>query len=253
MTPRLEWTWAGGNFFASAAIRYWCWQRCACKNSPTKDNATLAMWAIVQGHELAYRTSGAMYIQATGPVPKGQPRETQVLPPQNGAGSPSGTCGVSGREFCPRKWDEAVYGAVPRIPPGVTDIVKPPPSNPNSTVCGNRCNSITDCGSSDAAGFSCSCALPSVPDAKKLGLDPVAPIAICLALFTSSLKTGPLGGKRDILGEGVDTGSFMNMRSVPAYVDGRGVPYTCKCNETFTADACCKPRNGIVHLNRENR
>ena len=188
-----------------------------------------------------------MYVQPTGPVPENQPRGTQVLPPQNGAGSPSGTCGASGREFCPRKWDEVVYGAVPQTPPGATDIEKLPPSNPNSTACGNQCNSTTDCGSPNVAGFSCSCALPSVPDAKKLGLDPVAPIAICLALFASSLKTSQPGGKREILGEGVEIGSLIGMRSVPAYVDRRGVPYTCKCNETFTADACCRSRNGIVH------
>lgn len=253
MTPRLDWTWAGGNLFASAAIRYWCWQRCACQDSPSKDNATLGMWAILQGHELAYRSNGAMYIQATGPVPKGQARETQILPPQNGTGSPSGTCGASAREFCPRKWDEAAYGAVPRVPLGATDVVKPPPlSDAKMTVCGNKCNNNTDCGSRDTKDFSCSCALPSIPDAKKLGLDPIAPVAVCLALYASSLKTQRLGGKRDLIIEGSgrseDGDQLTSMQSVAAYVDQKGQPHSCRCNETFVADACCESRDGFVYL-----
>ncbi len=132
--------------------------------------------------------------------------------------------------------------------------MKPAPSNRNLTVCGNKCNSIADCGGSeDAGGFDCSCALPSGQDARRLGLDPVAPIAFCLALYKSSLGISQLGGKRNVLGERMEMGYRVNERGVSAYVDKRGVPYTCRCNETFVGDACCRSRNGIVHFNEKYR
>ena len=43
-TPRYEWTWGGGNFLGSAAIRYHCWQRCACAQNPTKGNLTSSLF-----------------------------------------------------------------------------------------------------------------------------------------------------------------------------------------------------------------
>ena len=221
-TPRLDWTWAGGNFAASISIRFYCWQRCRCKNNPTRDNATLGLFAFVHGHELTARSDGAMVIQqGPGPHPPGVLGQTHlVLPPQNGPGSPSGSCGASGKEFCPLAWDASVYGEVPRAPPDTTDIVKPAAPSTNETVCGNRCDSPADCASPDGTEYSCNCAFPSSDDAKTLGLDPVAPIAICLALFSSSLKGNSLGGKR-------------GLGSTPSYVNSRGVPHTCRCNATF--------------------
>lgn len=249
-TPRLEWTWTGGDFFASASIRYLCWRRCACSNvKPTRDNATIAFWAFVHGHELALRPNGAVVVQQeTGPVPPGGERETQVLPPQKGAGSPSGTCGPSGTEFCPRAWPSDVYGAVPRAPPDTTDIVKSKAPSAEKTVCGNVCTGASDCSSHDTK-YDCSCALPSASDARMLGLDPVAPIAVCLALFASSMQQHSWSGKRSLFHERGDKDrALIGADAKSTYVDARGLQHTCKCNATFTADACCGSKDGMVWL-----
>ena len=247
-TPRLDWTWGGGNFFASASIRFVCWRRCACSNvRPNRDNASTPLWAFVHGHALALRPSGAVVIQQeTGPVPPGGERETQVLPPQNGAGSSSGECGVSRKEFCPQDWPSNIYGEIPRAPPDTTDIVKPKAPSSSQAICGNTCTGAADCSSSDTQ-HGCSCAIPTLEDARFLGLDPVAPVAVCLALFASSIKQNSLGGKRALMsrGDSADWGPI-GLSAESTYVDIRGLPHTCKCNLTFTSDACCRSRDGMV-------
>ena len=228
MTPRFDWTWSGGNFFATASIRFFCWQRCSCTNDPSKDpiktDTGRRLWIFVFGHQLTQRSDGAMDVQTSNPT--GLRSSIQILPPQQGAGSSSGTCGVNGTDFCPRAWDERVYGPIPRAPPNATDIIKPT-TDTNSTVCGNRCHSSSDCGTTDSE-YSCSCAFPSIEDARKLGLDPVYPAAVCLALFVTSVQSN-LGG-----------------RSVQSFVDARGVPHTCRCNETVTGRECCATTNGVL-------
>jgi hypothetical protein len=44
LPPRYEWTSGGGNFLGSAAIRYYCWQRCACARNFTKANLTSSLF-----------------------------------------------------------------------------------------------------------------------------------------------------------------------------------------------------------------
>lgn len=228
MTPRLDWTWAGGNFFASASIRFFCWQHCNCntnlKKHSTSNDSAKRFWAFISGHQLTQLSSGAVHLQTSATT--GPRSNVQVLPPQKGAGSSSGRCGANGTGFCPQLWNERTYGPPPRLPPNVTDIVKPL-NNVNLTVCGNTCNGPSDCGSSDS-GYSCACSFPSPEDAAKLGLDPVAPVAVCLALFMTSVQS-KLGG-----------------RDAPSYVNTRGLPHMCKCNETVTGVECCGPTNGIL-------
>ena len=72
----------------------------------------------------------------------------------------------------------------------------------------------------------CSCAYPSPQDAMKLGFDPVMPAVVCLVLAVGSLLS----------------------RDLPTHVDGRGVPYQYRCNETFTVNECCGSRDGMVWL-----
>ena len=239
MTPRLDWTWAGGNLFASASIRFYCWQRCACKVDPSRHDDTTPLWAFIHGHEMALRPNGAMIFQSSSSNSV-QTQVTQMLPPQNGTGSPSGTCGASGTDFCPAAWDEATYGPAPRTPPNVTDLIKPDPPDTNLTVCGNKCKGSSDCASANDK-YGCSCAFPTSEDAHTLGLDPVVPAAICLALFMSSLQGNSFVGKS----------SSLNGRNAPKYVDGRGLPHTCRCNETFVADGCCESKDGIVWLSQQ--
>ena len=227
MTPRLDWTWTAGNFFASASIRFFCRRRCTCtsnlnKNS-TEDDAAKRVWPLLPDHKLAQFKNGALYLQSSGAG--GSQSSLQVLPPQRGVGSSSGRCGVNGTDFCPYAWDERTYGPAPSVPPDTTDIIKPL-NSANSTVCGNTCHGPSDCGSTDS-GYNCSCAFPSSDDARTLGLDPVVPAAVCLALFVTSMQS-QLGG-----------------RDTRSYVDAKGLPHTCKCNETFTGIECCGAINGI--------
>ena len=254
-TPRWEWTWVGGCFFASASIRYICWRNCACKNvKPTRDNTTSAFWAFVHGHELTQHPNGAIVIrQETGPVPPGGQREMQVLPPQRDGESPSGTCGPHGNEFCPQAWPTSIYGSVPHTPPDTTDIIKAHPPSNDKTVCGNTCNGPADC-STSGSDLTCSCALPTVDDAKTLGLDPVAPMAVCLALFASRIKVGSYNGKRSQLIDGMkDHDSHQPFPKGITYVNDKGVRHTCKCNATFQADVCCASTNGIVSITKATR
>lgn len=256
MTPRLEWTWDGGNFFASASIRYYCWQRCACKTNHSKNGTSTALWNFIRGHELTSRKDGSMFIQPSGDNHNNSPDQgrgsttssTQVLPPQKGAGSPSGTCGVNGNEFCSQKWDVSTYGPVPVTPPNVTDIIKPSPPNMNLTVCGNECTKPSDCSTSSFpatddvdAAVGCSCALPSVDDARTLGFDPVAPVAVCMALFISSIQRQKIAG---------GTPSSLGGRDVQMqFVNAENVPHTCRCNETVIADACCVSSSQTLEFN----
>ena len=140
-------------------------------------------------------------------------------------GSSSGTCGVNGTDFCPQAWDEHMYGPVPRTTPANATDIRKPPTGMNHTVCGNTYRSLSDCGSTDDK-YSCSCAFRSFDDTRKLGLDPVYPVAACIVLFTAFFQSD-LGG-----------------RSVQGYVDARGVPHTCRCNEMEIGAECCGQSNG---------
>ena len=226
MTPRYDWTWNGGNFFASVSIRFFCWQHCSCAvdldETLTGTETDNRLWTLPFGQQVTQSPNGAIYIHPLGPAGPG--RRVQILPPQQGAGSSSGGCGKNGTDFCPQAWDEHIYGLIPRASANTTDIIRPP-TDIFHTVCGNTCHSLSDCGSVDR-DYSCSCAFPSFHDARRLGLDPIHLVAACLALFTASIQ-GKLGG-----------------RSVPNYVDARGVPHTCRCNERETGRECCGQTNG---------
>ena len=211
-TRRYDWTWDGGNFLGSAAIRYHCWQRCACAKNPTERNRTSSAF-INQAMRLSSETcieqnkkDGSMTLKtdADGTGPAEASQSMTILPAQNVArnrlnphGPPAGTCGADKRQFCPMKWPKAI-GPVPQTPVGATLIVKSPaaaaaavPSN-NFTQCGQYCHGPQDCGSSDA-NDQCLCAVPSPQDAKTLRLDVVAPVPVCLVLV--GLAVGSLAGR----------------------------------------------------------
>ena len=209
MTPRHDWTWGGGNFYATASIRFHCWRQCTCNNDPPQDPDTTKLWHFLTGLQLGLHIDGSMnlepagnQVQQTQLQQQGQvqdqgqgastsgSRQQQILPPQSpGAqNSPSGTCGPDHNEFCPKQWDEIAWGPIPREPPNVTDIVHPlPPKAGVMGVCGNRCTGPQDCGTTNE-GYSCSCGFPSDSDARLLGLDPVVPVAVCLALVAAKME-----------------------------------------------------------------
>ncbi len=227
LTPRADWTW--NNFFLSASIRFYCWQHCACTFAPTRENttstpSTTKLWAFVKNHELSHNTDGSYTYQKTG----SHASEGQVLPPQNRLGTPAGSCGADGKQFCSVGWPTGILGPIPQSPPYSTEIKHIPSSN-NMTVCGNTCNGPQDCGSRNPE-VDCFCALPSPDDAHRLGLDPVASSFVCLELALS-VSIGGLGG-----------------RDVKRYVDEKGWEYRCPCNETFVAPECCGVGYGRVDL-----
>ena len=210
------------------------------------------------------RPYGAMVLQARG-VAAADEGPVVVLPPRQQGGSrgglqASGVCGGGRDQFCRKDWDrawEAEYGAVPRAPPNVTDIIEPQAPNMDKTVCGNTCSGPADCGLDLKGGseYACSCAIPTVEDARKLGLDPVALVAVCVALFASEVSGGVvgkgLGGKRGLDGRGGGENAAEEMvtrKGERGFVDERGVGYTCRCNATFTDDRCCGSRDGRVWL-----
>lgn len=238
MTPRYDWTWGGGNFFATVNIRYHCWRHCVCKSNPPQVRDTSKVWRVLANLQLGLREDGSVDLKPVGSLQQGQGTHLgmqQVLPPQrqDAPRSPSGTCGATHDEFCPKAWDTAAWGPIPLGPPNVTDIVQPSPPKPGvMSVCGSTCTSPSDCGTTENQ-FHCSCAFPSVNDAHLLGLDPVAPVAVCIALVASA-----------VVGKGYRKG--LGGRDLGGYVDERGMAYSCRCNETVVLDACCESRSGIV-------
>ena len=211
--------------FNTASIRLHCWQRCACARSPTKDNLTTKFWLWVKNHELSQLHDGSIVHrkQSTG-------ESLQILPPQSHVGgggggesktNQAGTCGPDKKQFCPRAWDDTYFsGPPPKAPP--TTI-----NEADLTVCGNKCSSASDCAPS-GTDHDCLCAEPSPKDAHSLGLDPVFPPSVCLALLYSTVKglTGRSEGKM--------------------YLDERGNEYRCACNASFVSTKCCGSANGLV-------
>lgn len=243
-TPRYEWTWGGGHFLGSAAIRYHCWQRCACARNPTKEDMTSSLFGtpvmrlstdfwIEENNKDRSMTLNAGGDRTAPHHPKGT---MNVLPAQTVARNrlnpdepPAGTCCPDKRQFCPMKWPKAI-GPIPQTPVGATQIIKAPtfvaaPSD-NFTQCGQYCHKPQDCGSSNADDH-CFCAVRSPQDARTLGLDVVAPVPVCLVL--AGLAVTSLAG-----------------RDVIKYLDERGLEYECPCNGTYTHTACCGSKDGTV-------
>ena len=224
MTPRLDWTWGGGNFFAAASIRMHCIQHCRCTgpNGSTTDATYLkGLWRFVVGAQLAAWPSGQVDLVSAGKAPS-----VNILPAQHGPGSPSGTCGVNGDQFCPQPWPTSLLGPIPRAPPNASDIVRPGPNpgtNNNLTTCGNTCQGPQDCGGGDFEK-ACACAIPNEQDAKALGLDPVFPVAVCLVLMHSNF-----GGTGGLIGRSEES-------------------WRCLCNATFTHSECCRSKDGMVWM-----
>ncbi|KAL8895582.1 MAG: hypothetical protein Q9192_003547 [Flavoplaca navasiana] len=195
-TPRLEWTWSG-NFLASVAIRTYCWRRCACEYRPTKENLTtsvfgLSVWPLLENIYVAEAPDGSMTLHNL----ISQLSLMQILPSQRpatrlGAAAPAaGTCGIDRKQFCEISWPADILGPdIPRAPPNSSQVVKPAaaahPSR-NFTECGRYFSRHLDCskpGTGDASdGNDCFCGIPSQEDGKRLGLDILAPVPVCLVL-----------------------------------------------------------------------
>jgi len=187
------------------------------------------IWNIVASQNIAQHGDGSLTLEATG----SQQSEVQVLPPQPPVNRlspypPAGTCGPDKMQFCPSTWPTDILGPLSQMqtPPDATLIVKDPAST-DFTKCGQYCEGPQDCKPSDSKD-SCICALPSPKDSRSLGLDPISPKTICLALALAI--TGISG------------------RDVPQYLDERELPYQCACNSTYISNDCCGSNDGRVWL-----
>ena len=248
-TPRYDWTWGGGNFFGSAAIRYHCWQRCACARNPTKEDMSSSLFGTAMMRLSTdlwleqNREDGSMRLtSAAGGSSSARSgmSGTVILPAQNVVanrlnpdGPPAGTCGPDKRQFCPMAWPEAI-GPIPLTPIDSTQIFTSPApaaaASDNFTQCGQYCHGPQDCGSSEADD-QCFCAVPSPQDARKLGLDAVAPVPVCLVLVGIALTS--LAGRDEM-----------------KYLDETGADYQCPCNSTYTAPTCCGSKDGLIGVVR---
>ena len=247
MTPRYEYTWSGGSFFLSASLRTYCYAHCYCSSvgKARTSRRRFVVWQMLRNHQLVMHGDGSMDYGKRGPLSHGiYSKIATILPPQDpgkgAGGSSAGKCGADGRQFCPEPWPLEEFGPVPRAPPYSSEILPPvgPPAvdgTKDLTVCGNRCASNREC-SSVLDFYACDCAYPNEGDARALGLDPVAPPSICLALnkVAFGLVSGLVG--RD--GDGIE--------KLGRYVDEEGTPYRCRCNATYTGTECCGKRDGMV-------
>ena len=187
------------------------------------------VWNIVASQNIAQHDDGSLILEATG----SQQSELQILPPQPPSNRlsrypPAGTCGPDKSQFCPTPWPTEILGPISQMqsPPNATLIVTEAGST-NFTKCGQYCDSPQDCGPSDSID-TCLCAIPSPKDSRTLGLDPISPKTICLAL---ALVISGISG-----------------RDIPQYLDERGTPYQCACNSTYISSDCCGSSNGMVWL-----
>lgn len=214
-------------------------------------------------HAFHAQSDGSINLELGG----SQTSEMQILPPQSGLKHPAGSCGSDGQQFCSKPWPKDVLGAIPRSPPEISQIDPAPKGAHELTKCGSFCRRPQECGSRGTVPKSerCFCAEPSPRDARMLGLDPVAPTTVCLALGITMMAgslvgRGEMGGidqmdsrgmnvllQRD-MPNGIAEESLFRDAEKGQYLDERGVEYRCLCNETFTSPLCCDSRDGMVWL-----
>lgn len=232
LTPRLEWTW-GTNFFASAAIRTYCWRRCTCRLNPDPEDILFnnKVWHIIGDKYILENGDGSMTLSDS----KSRTSSTRILAPQQGGARASpraGRCGVDRRQFCQVPWPVDLVGSeVPRAPPDITQVVKDPSTPQRFSECGMHCNGPQDCSNSvEESDPGCFRGIPSPRDSRVLGFDPIVPVPVCLVLAH------------------VVTNGFNGRDNVIRYIDEPGLPYQCPYNTTFVSERCCGVRDGMIDI-----
>ncbi|KAI9681334.1 MAG: hypothetical protein M1817_002617 [Caeruleum heppii] len=267
MTPRLDWAWAGNNFLFAATMRYHCWKHCRCANPPAANNRTMTkLWAFLASADLIEDSDGSLTINVR--ERDGQPARTlQILPSQPRGKGPTtgGTCGLDGKQFCPIAFPSRLLGPAPTPTPLRVSSSSPSPpvlppaprvSPPVGRVsfparidkaiplprCGAQCVSNRDCHSrapSSDTTSECRCVVPSVKAAQIAGVDPVFPVALCLA--TAQMGVKPAGRKRN-----AETQSGVERLELKTVDQVRVEDLVCPCNRTYVSQACCGSAEGMV-------
>ena len=217
-TPRLDWTWnpgSGAAFFKVASLRFHCWKNCACSLPGRVKNYVdpmLGMWEwMVENmpRNTISTTKGGRY-----PMGSSTDENGVILTTYRGGGSGNQRCGANAdKQDCDIPWPVEILGLVPKA---VTRAAATQPQAPtieaSKKVCGNKCSGMKDCGED------CLCRMPSMEEARALGVDPVVPAALCLSLASV------FGRELESLEDQIN----------------------CLCNATYKAPACCHSRDGIV-------
>ena len=224
-TPRLDWTWSGqsgSSFRSSAAIRFHCWKNCQCWIPSRKKNFLdhqVRMWEwLVENLPQNFIAIGQV---SQFPIGSSTDNEGNIRTTYRGGNVRSAECAVKPNRpgECELPWPTDILGPVPAELMKLALRGKSPPigSEPNAPIadpnrsCGNGCTGNNECGAN------CLCRMPSKVEAKVLGVDPVAPRALCLdvaSVFGRSLEgQGQIG---------------------------------CLCNATYTASECCRSRDGKI-------
>ena len=272
----------GPNVLASLAIRRHCYLNCVCVKSTTTTTSAVpeptderpgtaastngrkrGAWAIDDSYEVGTEESDGT-VRLTNKrtrqvlitvLPPGESSNIEGTPPGQ---RPAGTCGANHNEFCPQPWNVGAWGPIPGNPS--LDQRKPTDGSKDLTQCGNKCEKMADCDSSDA-DKTCYCAEPTDADIRALGLDPVFPPGpICIAILMQMVKNnGEPNGKRSLpLLDDNDTDEWGNTtiteatrelrmdRQKPLLLNAEGHPLQCLCNSTVRSEKCCHARDGRI-------
>ena len=178
-TPRLSWTWDGGNgaaFLYSAAVRLHCWKNCICQDRTKLKNyldPQVRMWeALVQAFPQLYYGKGNKYPMGSSTDSKGKPRTSS-----RGANNPSKQCAATPDKpaTCTPPWPSEILGPLPKALKALGSVNPPPVEEwDQGKTCGNACSDYNDCGGD------CLCRLPSSLESRTHGWDPVGHVTRCM-------------------------------------------------------------------------
>ncbi|KAI4245265.1 MAG: hypothetical protein L6R40_002622 [Gallowayella cf. fulva] len=198
-------------------IRFHCWKNCLCLDKTRKKNfydpqARMWEWLIEGTREnptLIPTGKGSLYPLGSSTDADGNTRRSSRK-----SNSPTQSCGADYGHDDPRctlPWPTEILGPVPETIKKLPLPPRPPAVWDKAKACGNECSSSSDCGGD------CMWRFLSTEEARILGVDPVAPRALCLdmaSIFGRSLESQ---GQVEWL-----------------------------CNATYIAAACCHYKDGIV-------
>ncbi|KAI9893257.1 MAG: hypothetical protein M1814_000385 [Vezdaea aestivalis] len=257
MTPRVEWTF-GGNTRFSFQLRYFCARHCWCASGTQGDREIDPTWGVA-GFVLAKGVNGGLVLKRDAAKESGEQTNKDLYPIAPGAwdGDQPKTCVVDEVDYCKiEPWPTHILGPKPRMtppnyePPGSKDHgpgrnspLRPPSSRSKIAMCGQQCSgpARSSCAGYEDSPTGCRCVLPSYDMAHMMGIDPIAPTALCID--TDSL----VGQLNDILNGPTKSGLRLGASKLFGKRDEqRMFQWLCPCNSTYASQGCCDSESGLV-------
>ncbi|KAI9889932.1 MAG: hypothetical protein M1814_004655 [Vezdaea aestivalis] len=209
----------------SMAIRIWCAKHCSCNGRdsselPEKINGVVVPGKIWEGDADVEFGSSSIKVSPNGqnsfkfwPAGYGGQKRGGI---QRGIGGGTATNDDigDGKEVFAGQFDKALNAISTSSRGTIRGNVKP--------QCGGRCRGPTDCSSGGEEGTECVCSVDPATIRQK-GLDPVFPVAACLAF--SVVMNGRKGLK--LWGRGEES-------------------WPCVCNASYVSSGCCGSVDGLV-------